>query len=65
MSKFKEYEVIFRTWNVKSYVVVAEDYDDAIHTAENNLLIDLNDGEQYETMDIIERDLQRTERDEP
>ena len=65
MSKFKEYEVIFRTWNVRSYVVLAEDYDDAIHTAENNLLIDLNDGEEYETMDIIERDLQRTERDEP
>lgn len=64
MSKFKEYEVIFRTWNVRSYVVVAEDYDDAIHTAENNLLIDLNDGEEYETMDIIERELQRTERDE-
>lgn len=64
MSKFKEYEVIFRTWNVRSYVVVAADYDDAIHTAENNLLIDLNDGEEYETMDIIERELQRTERDE-
>jgi hypothetical protein len=63
MSKFKEYEVIFRTWNVRSYVVLAEDCDDAIHTAENNLLIDLNDGEEYETMDIIEREARQ--HDEP
>ena len=59
MSKYKEYEVMFRTWNVRSYVVVAEDYDDAIHTAEKDLLIDLNHGEEYETMDIIERELRK------
>lgn len=52
--KYQKFEVTFRTWNVRSYVVLAEDADDAVHTAENNLLLDLSDGEEYETMDIVE-----------
>jgi cupin superfamily acireductone dioxygenase involved in methionine salvage len=52
--KYQKFEVTFRTWNVKSYVVLAEDEDDAIRTAEDKLLDELSEGEEYETMDIIE-----------
>ena len=61
MKKFKQYEVLFRTWNVRSYVVVADDYDEAVKIAESTMLLDLSYGEEYETMDIIESELERTE----
>jgi len=61
MKKFKQYEVLFRTWNVRSYVVVADDYDEAVKIAESTMLPDLSYGEEYETMDIIESKLERTE----
>lgn len=52
--KFKTYKVIFRTWNTLEYFVTAEDEDDAVKTAEDELLIDLVNGDEYETMDVIQ-----------
>jgi hypothetical protein len=62
MSKFKEFEVSFRTWNVKVATVIAEDADEALHLAEK--ATHFEDGEDFEVLDIIERELKRTERDE-
>lgn len=52
--KYKTYKVIFRTWNTLEYFVTALDEDDAIKSAEDDLLIDLVNGDEYETMDVIE-----------
>jgi hypothetical protein len=49
--KYQRYEVIFRTWNTKSAVVLATDEDDAINTAVSQ--ISLDDGEDYEVSDIF------------
>lgn len=59
MSKFKEYEVIFRTWNVKTAFVIAEDADQAIDMAVDDTYWE--DGEDYEVSEIIERKLERTD----
>ena len=54
--KLKTYEVIFRTWNTRTYTVVADDADDAVDEAESQLTIDLAEGEDYEVSDIFELD---------
>jgi hypothetical protein len=59
MSKFKEYEIVFRTWNVKTATVVAGDPDEAVDLAVDSTYFE--DGEDYEVMDIIERNIERTE----
>lgn len=53
--KLATYEVIYRTWNVRSYTVIADadDADDALKEAEDQLRIDLADGEEYEVLDIL------------
>lgn len=50
--KYQKFEVTFRTWNLKSAVVLAEDEDDAINTAVS--LVDWEDGEEYEVFEINE-----------
>ena len=57
--KFKEYEVTFRTWNVKSAIVLAQDPDEAVDLAVDDIY--LEDGEDYEVMDIIQRSLPKDE----
>ena len=59
MSKFKQYEVSFRTWNVKVAHVIAEDADEAVNVALDETYFD--DGEEYEILDIIESELERTD----
>jgi hypothetical protein len=55
MPKFATYEVVYRTWNVRSYTVLADadDAEDAFKEAEEQLRIDLADGEEYEIMDYF------------
>jgi hypothetical protein len=57
--KFKEYEVTFRTWNVKTATVLAQDPDEAIDLAVADTYFE--DGEDYEVMDIIQRSLPKDE----
>ena len=57
MSKFKEFEVSFRTWNVKTVTVIAKDYDEAVDAAVDATYFD--DGEEFEVLDIIESELRK------
>lgn len=50
--KYHKFEVTFRTWNVKSAVVFAEDVDDAIDAAA--ALVIWDEGEDYEVQDIVQ-----------
>ncbi len=59
MSKFKNFEVSFRTWNVKVAHIIAEDADEAVNAAIDETYFD--DGEEYEILDVIESELERTE----
>jgi hypothetical protein len=59
MSKFKNFEVSFSTWNVKVINVIAQDADEAVDLAVDGTYFD--DGERYEILDIIESELERTE----
>lgn len=53
--KLATYEIVYRTWNVRSYIVLADadDADEALKEAENQLIADLAEGEEYEVMDIL------------
>jgi len=48
----QHFKVVFRTWDVREYYVLAKDEDDAIDEAEQELLLDLRENEEYECMDI-------------
>lgn len=50
--KYQKFEVTFRTWTVKSAVVLAEDEDDAINQAVAQVVWD--EGEDYEVQDIVQ-----------
>jgi hypothetical protein len=57
MSEFKEFEVSFRTWNVKTVTVVAKDYDEAVDAAYEATYFD--EGEEFEVLDVIEHELRK------
>jgi hypothetical protein len=63
MSKFKEFEVSFELHGVVSIRVIAEDADDALKEAEKQLDISIDDV-NVDVLDILERELERTESDE-
>ena len=61
MSKVKRYEVVYSIWDTRSYMVLADDEDDAIKMAEQQLLDEVHEGASYEVLDIFEGKLERTE----
>lgn len=57
MRKFKEYEVIFQIWKVKSVTVIAGDADEAIDLAVDDTYFE--DGEDYDVVEVIEREMEK------
>ena len=48
----QHFKVVYRTWDTREYYVLASDEDKAMDEAEQDLLLDLRDGEDYECIDI-------------
>ena len=48
----QHFKVVFRTWDLREYYVLAKDEDDAMDEAEQELLLDLRENEEYECMDV-------------
>ena len=48
----QHFKVVYRTWDLREYYVLAKDEDDAMDEAEQDLLLDLRENEEYECMDI-------------
>ena len=57
MSQFKEYEVRFRTWNVKTATVIAKDADEAIDLAMDDIYWE--EGEEQEVLEVLESELRK------
>ena len=47
------FKVIFRTWDVREYVVHARDEDKAVDEAEQDLFLELRDNEEFECIDVL------------
>ena len=48
----QHFKVVYRTWDLREYYVLAKDEDDAMDEAEQELLLDLRENEEYECMDV-------------